>query len=93
MLAFELSARLGLAAADDVRRVRRHFAIAGLPIDSRCLAGRGTSADRLLEHMRTDKKVRDGRLTFILARGIGRAFVCRDVKDDDVRAVLDGMDG
>jgi 3-dehydroquinate synthase len=88
VLAFDLSARLGLASSDDVHRVRRHFAIAGLPIDSRFLAGRGTSADRLLAHMRTDKKVRDGRLTFILARGIGRAFICRDVKDNDVRAVL-----
>jgi 3-dehydroquinate synthase len=88
VLAFDLSARLGLASVDDVRRIRRHFAIAGLPIDSRSLVGRGSSADRLLAHMRADKKVREGRLTFILARGIGRAFVCRDVKDDDVRALL-----
>ncbi len=89
VLAFELSARLGLASAADVRRVRRHFTTAGLPVDARFLAGRGTTADRLLAYMRTDKKVRDGRLTFILARGIGQAFVCREVKDDDVRAVLD----
>jgi 3-dehydroquinate synthetase len=61
----------------------------GLPIDLTCLAGLGASADGLLEHMRTDKKVRDGCLTFILARGIGRAFVCRGVKDDRVRALLD----
>ena len=89
VLAFELSARIGFAAAGDVLRVRRHFASVGMPVNSRCLAGRGVSADRLLEHMRTDKKVRGGRLTFILARGIGQAFVCRDVEDDDVRAVLD----
>jgi 3-dehydroquinate synthase len=89
VLAFELSARLGLAPAGDVQRVRRHLARVGLPIDLTCLAGLGASADGLLEHMRTDKKVRDGRLTFILARGIGRAFVCRDVKDDRVRALLD----
>ncbi|MGZ9112954.1 MAG: 3-dehydroquinate synthase [Rhodoplanes sp.] len=89
VLAFELSARLGFATADDIPRVRRHFASVGLPIDSRCLAGRDTSADRLLKHMRADKKVREGRLTFILARGIGQAFICRDVKDDDVRAVLE----
>ena len=89
VLAFELSARLGLAPAGDVQRVRRHLARMGLPIDLTCLAGLGTSADGLLEHMRTDKKVRDGRLSFILARGIGRAFMCRDVEDDDVRALLD----
>jgi 3-dehydroquinate synthase len=88
VLAFELSARLGLAPAGDVQRVRRHLARVGLPIDLTCLAGLDASADGLLEHMRTDKKVRDGRLTFILARGIGRAFVCRDVKDERVRALL-----
>ncbi len=89
VLAFELSARLGLAPAGDVQKLRRHLARVGLPIDLTFLAGRGVSANRLLEHMRTDKKVRDGRLSFILARGIGRAFMCRNVEDDDVRAVLD----
>ena len=88
VLAFELSARLGFATVDDVLRVRRHFASMGLPIDSRCLADSGTSADRLLEHMRTDKKVRGGRLTFILLRSIGQAFACREVEDEDVRSVL-----
>ena len=89
VLAFELSARLALAPAGDVQKLRRHLARVGLPIDLTFLAGRGVSANRLLEHMRTDKKVRDGRLSFILARGIGRAFMCRNVEDDDVRAVLD----
>ena len=89
VLAFELSARLGLAPAGDVQKVRRHLARAGLPIDLSVLAGHGALASRLLEHMRTDKKVREGRLSFILARGIGRAFACRDVEEDDVRAVLE----
>jgi 3-dehydroquinate synthase len=39
--------------------------------------------------MRQDKKVRQGRMTFILVRGIGRAFVSRDADLDIVRAVLD----
>jgi 3-dehydroquinate synthase len=89
VLAFELSARLGLAPAGDVQKVRRHLARAGLPIDLTVLAGQGARASRLLEHMRTDKKVRDGRLSFILARCIGQAFVCRDVEEDDVHAVLE----
>jgi len=42
--------------------------------------------------MGQDKKVRQGRLTFVLARGIGKAFVERDVDLDVVRAVL-GMGG
>jgi 3-dehydroquinate synthetase len=83
-LAFDLSAALGLCPTDDLRRVRRHLAACGLPVDP----PRGAAdPDRLLELMRQDKKARGG-LTFILARGIGRAFVARDVAPDAVRAVL-----
>jgi len=46
-------------------------------------------ADGLLRLMAQDKKVQDGRLRFILARGIGRAFVADDVDPGLVRALLD----
>ena len=39
--------------------------------------------------MKHDKKVRDGRMTFVLTRGIGRAFLSRDVPLDALRTVLD----
>jgi 3-dehydroquinate synthetase len=35
-----------------------------------------------------DKKVKRGQLTFILVRGIGQAFVTREVGPDEVRAFL-----
>ena len=38
--------------------------------------------------MGQDKKVKDGRLTFILARGIGKAFITQDVSEDEVLATL-----
>lgn len=38
--------------------------------------------------MHHDKKVRDGRLTFVLARGIGKAFVSRDVAPQAIEALL-----
>jgi 3-dehydroquinate synthase len=44
--------------------------------------------DGLLGLMAQDKKVVDGRLRFILARGIGAAFVAEDVPSDAVRGVL-----
>ena len=53
------------------------------------LGGHATSAEALIAHMRTDKKVHDGKLTFILARGIGDALVCRDVAEDDLRTLLE----
>ncbi len=86
-LAFALSARLGFCAPDDVARVRAHLAAVGLPADLGML-NRRFSAARLIGHMRKDKKAEAGRLTFILARGIGAAFVSRDVAEEEVAALL-----
>jgi 3-dehydroquinate synthase len=88
VMAFELSVRLGLCPAEDADRLRRHLAAVGLATDLSDLPQVDWNAERLLGHMRKDKKVRDGRLTFVLARGLGRAFVARDVADDQVRALL-----
>jgi shikimate kinase/3-dehydroquinate synthase len=86
-LAFSLSARLGLCAAEDAARVRAHLGAVGLP-DSLSMLNRRFSAQRLIGHMRKDKKAEAGRLTFILARGIGSAFVTRDVPEEEVTALL-----
>jgi 3-dehydroquinate synthase len=43
----------------------------------------------LVRHIAQDKKVKRGRLTFILSRGIGRAFIAEDVPSDKVRAFLE----
>jgi shikimate kinase/3-dehydroquinate synthase len=50
----------------------------GMPAELRLL-NRRFSAEALLGHMRRDKKVRDGALKFVLARGIGQAFTAGDV--------------
>jgi 3-dehydroquinate synthase len=88
VLAFELSHRLGLCPADDLERVRRHVAMIGLPAGAADLPARAWQADSLIAHMAHDKKVRAGRITFVLARGIGRAFVADDVPLDTVRDLL-----
>ncbi|WP_239002919.1 3-dehydroquinate synthase [Rhodovastum atsumiense] len=86
-LAFRLSARLGLCSGEDAERVVRHVAAVGLPAELHQL-NRRLSAETLVSHMRRDKKMRDGRLTFVLARGIGRAFTERDVATEAVVALL-----
>lgn len=92
-LAFELSARLGLCAQEDPSRVRAHLAEMGTKRDLRDIPGDLPSAEDLLTLMGQDKKVLDGQLRFILARGIGDAFVTSDVPRDTVRAVLqDALD-
>jgi 3-dehydroquinate synthase len=79
-LAFELSRELGLVDEASVQRVRAHLAAAGLPTRIADVPGTpGPDAPALMRIMGQDKKVRDGKLTFILVRGIGAAFVSRDV--------------
>ncbi|MGD9882995.1 MAG: 3-dehydroquinate synthase [Reyranella sp.] len=91
-LAFDLSARMGLCPAADAERVRRHLAEVGLPVRLRAIGGgnrRDWQAERLIDHMRGDKKAEAGRLTFVLARGIGKAFVSRDVDERVLHGLLD----
>ena len=85
-LAFRFSAERGLCPAADAARVTAHLAAAGLPDHPRGIAA---SAAPLIAHMRQDKKMAAGTLPFVLARGIGQAFVARDVPLDDVTAFLD----
>jgi 3-dehydroquinate synthase len=86
-LAFRLSARLGLCSEADSDRAGRLVAVSGLPSRLADL-DRDFAADTLLASMAQDKKAQAGRLTFILARGIGQAFVANDVEPDAVRAFL-----
>jgi 3-dehydroquinate synthase len=89
MMAFELSARLGLCPGEDVARVARHFAVVGLPTSPAAIRGRAWNPGRLIAHMGKDKKVAGGRLTFVLVRGIGKAFVTQEVAPAEVAAVLE----
>ena len=88
VLAHEFSARLGLAPPADAERVRAHLREVGLPTAIGDIPGERLAAPTLLEHIGQDKKVERGRLTFILTRGIGKAFIARDVSPDDVAAFL-----
>lgn len=90
-LAFDLSARLGFCPREDAERARRHLAGLGLPTSPRDIPGQGLSLSgpALWHHMQQDKKVADGRITFVLARGLGQAFLTRDVDPAAVQALLD----
>lgn len=86
-LAFQLSARLGFCHPADPARVMRHMGEVGLPAEIAML-NRRISAERLIHHMQRDKKMHDGKLKFVLARGIGSAFTCGDVPPDAVLSLL-----
>jgi len=88
VLAFQLSHRLGLCPGQDAKRFARHLKAMGLPASIADISGPRPSVDELMAHMAHDKKVADGKLTFILVRGIGRAFITSDVPADAVRDIL-----
>ncbi len=87
-LAFELSQRLNLCAQEAPSRVRAHLAKMGMKKDLSDIPGDLPNAAGLLALMAQDKKVKAGKLAFILARGIGDSFVARDVDLDVVQNVL-----
>jgi 3-dehydroquinate synthase len=87
-LAFRFSAERGLCSSEEAERVAAHLASAGLPVRSRI----GTPAS-LVAHMAGDKKKSGGRVPFILARGIGEAFVDQSVELAEVEAFLSSASG
>ncbi len=88
VLAFKLSAKLGHCTAEDAMRVERHLSSLGFKTQISQLDGPRPAADELLAHIRHDKKARGGQMTFVLAKGIGKAFVSRGVKEDAVMGLL-----
>jgi 3-dehydroquinate synthase len=89
VMAFDLSVAMGICPRIDRDRLVRHLEALGMPVRLPPLAGDGWNAERLLAHFGKDKKVKDGRVTFVLARGIGQAFLSSDVPADLLRSVLD----
>lgn len=88
VMAFDLSAQLNLCPAEEAARMRRHLAAIGLPTGLEAAGMRAWSVENLLQHMHRDKKVKDGRIAFVLTRGIGRAFVSEEVDLSEVEALL-----
>ena len=88
VLATDFAAKLGFVAAADALRVRTHLQDCGLPTRLAEIGLTGIPADRLLGQMSKDKKVRDGRITLILPRHIGEAFVMKDAPVEPLRDFL-----
>ncbi|HUO98379.1 MAG TPA: 3-dehydroquinate synthase [Rhizomicrobium sp.] len=87
-LAFRLSVWLGLCPEADAQRFIRHLKAVGLPTEITGIPDGLPEPDVLLAHMAHDKKVKDGKLVFVLVRGIGKAFVTADVPAEAVKQIL-----
>ncbi|TWF50320.1 3-dehydroquinate synthase [Neorhizobium alkalisoli] len=93
VLAYQFSSRLNLASPDDAVRVEKHLKSVGLPTRIDEIPGEMPPTEKLLDAIAQDKKVKGGKLTFILTRGIGEAFVADDVPSSEVLSFLEGKRG
>ena len=91
-LAADFSAARGMIAQGDADRLKRHLKDAGLPTRVQEISGFAKGdlpdADGFIELMTQDKKVKRGRLVFILMQALGKAVVVRDVEPGEVREFL-----
>ena len=87
VLAFRLSVAIGLCPDTDLTRVLAHYAAADLPA-SPLAVRKDWDTGRLMEHFTRDKKTVDGKLTFILTRGIGKAFITQEVSKTALEQAL-----
>ena len=88
VLAFDLSARMGLCAQEHPSRLRAHLKAIGMKTDLSDIEGDLPSVEILMDLMGQDKKVVDGKLRFILMKDIGNSFVTSEVDKSDVIDVL-----
>ncbi|MEL6436864.1 MAG: 3-dehydroquinate synthase [Pseudomonadota bacterium] len=91
VMAHGFSARMNHASPDDTARVKAHLEAVGLPTDLSHMKDLVPNADAMMDFIAQDKKVSRGSLTFILTRGIGQAFVAKDVPPSEVRTFLQSM--
>ncbi len=88
-LAFDLSAKMGLCPGEDAVKVRQHLEQMTLPTriskTNHPISQINMTAAQLLDHTRHDKKMSDGRVTFVIASAIGKAFLSTEINPEDVR--------
>ncbi|MBD9390558.1 3-dehydroquinate synthase [Rhizobium sp. CG4] len=88
VLAHQFSSRVNLASPDDAKRVEAHLKAVGLPVSMNEIPGTLPPVEMLMAAIAQDKKVKSGKLTFILTHGIGQSFVADNVAASEVESFL-----
>ncbi|MCC8932919.1 3-dehydroquinate synthase [Rhizobium sp. 'Codium 1'] len=91
VLAHRFSARMNLVSPDLADRVEAHLKAVGLPTRMDQIPGELPPTDVLMDTIAQDKKVKSGKLTFILTRGLGQSFVADDVPTSEVQRFIEEM--
>lgn len=84
LMAATMSHECGFLAHDQIERLSGILKRSGLPTHVR-----GMTPQQMLTHMSIDKKVKQGRVRFVLLRGIGDSFVSAEYPDAALRRALD----
>ncbi len=80
VMAAALSARLGLCDHSAADRIKALLNAAGLPVKPP-----GLEVDALIDRMKQDKKVQDGKMQLILLKGIGDAIISAQATEEQLR--------
>jgi len=90
VLAYRLAGEMGLCPGQDGGRAAAHIAASGLSTRLAEIPAITATTSALVNIMRRDKKVRHGRMRFVLPRAIGDSFVCDEVPEALLTQVLEG---
>jgi len=89
VLAYRLAGEMGLCPGQDGGRAAAHIAASGLSTRLAEIPAAAAATPTLIDIMRRDKKVRNGRMRFVLPRAIGDSFVCDEVPEKMLTQVLE----
>jgi 3-dehydroquinate synthase len=92
--AFRYSEMIGECSDADRERAVTAIAQAGLPTSMAEVRNEPFEARRLIRHMGTDKKAEGGKLTFVLVKGIGDAYIAKKVSHESICnfLIMDGAE-
>jgi 3-dehydroquinate synthase len=88
IMAAKLSVARGILTGQENNRINSHFEAIGLPRKVPHISKLKWKAETLLDHMRQDKKVSGGKMTFVLMKAIGDAVTTQDLNDADILEIL-----
>ncbi len=84
LLAFKLSTQLKFCHKNDLNRVTKHYDQLKLPTNIKYLLKNNTQTNKIVLAMKLDKKTINNIITFILVKGVGKAFICDTVKEESL---------
>lgn len=87
VIAMDLSVKIGTCPKEDAVRVYDHLKSIGLPVT--LPTGHDWNIQTLLNHMRQDKKVKNGEINFVISNGIGNSSLTNNINEKELIEVLE----